>query len=187
MMQLGQLHTWLPESKLFGNPEAVVHRINTDTRTIQEGDLFVALSGVQFDGNAFVEEAIAKGAVAVIAQHGLQAKAVQGIEVVDTKIALGVMAAAWRAQFTLPLIAVTGSNGKTTVTQMIAAILRAHAGLHSLATIGNLNNDIGVPLTLMRLQKEHEIAVVELGMNHPGEIAYLANITKPAVVLVNNA
>ena len=187
MMQLGQLHAWLPDSKLFGNPEAVVHRINTDTRTIQEGDLFVALSGEQFDGNAFVEEAISKGAVAVIAQHGLQAKGAQGIEVVDTKIALGVIAAAWRAQFALPLIAVTGSNGKTTVTQMIAAILHAHAGLHSLATMGNLNNDIGVPLTLMRLQKEHEIAVVELGMNHPGEIAYLANITKPTVVLVNNA
>ena len=187
MIQLGQLHAWLPGSKLFGNPEAVVHRINTDTRTIQVGDLFVALSGEQFDGNAFAEEAIAKGAIAVIAQHGLQAKGVQGVEVVDTKIALGVIAAAWRAQFALPLIAVTGSNGKTTVTQMIAAILHAHAGLHSLATIGNLNNDIGVPLTLMRLQKEHEIAVVELGMNHPGEIAYLANITKPTVVLVNNA
>ena len=187
MMQLGQLHAWLPESKLFGNPEAVVHRINTDTRTIQEGDLFVALSGEQFDGNAFVEEAISKGAVAVIAQHGLRAKGAQGIEVVDTKIALGAIAAAWRAQFALPLIAVTGSNGKTTVTQMIAAILHAHAGLHSLATMGNLNNDIGVPLTLMRLQKEHEIAVVELGMNHPGEIAYLVNITKPTVVLVNNA
>ena len=187
MMQLGQLHAWLPDSKLFGNPEAVVHRIHTDTRTIQKGDLFVALSGGQFDGNAFVEEAISKGAVAVIAQHGLQAKGVQGIEVVDTRIALGVIAAAWRAQFALPLIAVTGSNGKTTVTQMIAAILHAHAGLHSLATMGNLNNDIGVPLTLMRLQKEHEIAVVELGMNHPGEIAYLANIAKPTVVLVNNA
>ena len=187
MIQLGQLHAWLPGSKLFGNPEAVVDRINTDTRTIQVGDLFVALSGEQFDGNAFAEEAIAKGAIAVIAQHGLQAKSVQGVEVVDTKIALGVIAAAWRAQFALPLIAVTGSNGKTTVTQMIAAILHAHAGLHSLATIGNLNNDIGVPLTLMRLQKEHEIAVVELGMNHPGEIAYLANIAKPTVVLVNNA
>lgn len=187
MIQLGQLHAWLPESKLFGSPEAVVHRINTDTRTIQEGDLFVALSGEQFDGNAYVEEAISKGAVAVIAQHGLQAKGVQGIEVADTKIALGVIAAAWRAQFVLPLIAVTGSNGKTTVTQMIAAILHAHAGLHSLATIGNLNNDIGVPLTLMRLKKEHAMAVVELGMNHPSEIAYLANITKPTVVLVNNA
>lgn len=187
MIILGILQNWLEGSQLFGNPETIVERINTDTRTIQPGDLFVALSGDQFDGNAFVEEAKSKGAVAVIAQHGLKEKGVQGLEVADTKIALGTIAANWRAQYELPLIAVTGSNGKTTVTQMLASILNAHAGEASLATVGNLNNDIGVPLTLLRLNESHKIAVVELGMNHPGEIAYLANIAKPTVALVNNA
>jgi UDP-N-acetylmuramoyl-tripeptide--D-alanyl-D-alanine ligase len=187
MITLRQLHAWLEGSRLFGNPDAVITRVHTDTRSIQAGDLFVALSGEQFDGNAFVVEAIAKGAVAVIAQHGLKAKSVQGLEVADTKLALGTIAACWRAQFKLPLIAVTGSNGKTTVTQMIASILRAHAGEASLATVGNLNNDIGVPMTLMRMNAAHNIAVVELGMNHPGEIAYLANMAKPTVALVNNA
>jgi UDP-N-acetylmuramoyl-tripeptide--D-alanyl-D-alanine ligase len=187
MIELGKLHTWVVGSKLFGNAEAMVNRIHTDTRTIQQGDLFVALSGDQFDGSAFVQEAIAKGAVAVVAQHGLKAKGVQGLEVADTKIALGHIAAHWRSQYALPLVAVTGSNGKTTVTQMIASILTAHAGQASLATLGNLNNEIGVPLTLLRLKADHQVAVVELGMNHPGEIAYLANITKPTIVLVNNA
>lgn len=187
MINLGTLRNWLQDSQLFGNPETIFERINTDTRTIQPGDLFVALSGDQFDGNAFVQEAKAKGAVAVIAQHGLKEKDVEGLEVSDTKIALGKIAANWRAQFALPLIAVTGSNGKTTVTQMLASILDAHAGQESLATVGNLNNDIGVPLTLLRLNEGHKIAVVELGMNHPGEIAYLANIAKPTVALVNNA
>lgn len=187
MITLRRLHAWLEGSTLFGNPDAVVKRVHTDTRSIQAGDLFVALSGEQFDGNAFAAEAIAKGAIAVIAQHGLGIKGLQGLQVVDTKLALGKIAANWRAQFHLPMIAVTGSNGKTTVTQMIASILRAHAADASLATVGNLNNDIGVPLTLMRLNKSHNIAVVELGMNHPGEIAYLANIAKPTVVLVNNA
>jgi UDP-N-acetylmuramoyl-tripeptide--D-alanyl-D-alanine ligase len=187
VIKLGKLDAWLVDSKLFGNADTLIKRIHTDTRTIQQGDLFVALSGDQFDGNAFVSEAIAKGAVAVIAQHGLEETGLQGLEVADTKIALGQIAAQWRNQFSLPLIAVTGSNGKTTVTQMIASILAAHADQASLATIGNLNNDIGVPLTLLRLTSEHKVAVVELGMNHPGEIAYLANITRPTVVLVNNA
>lgn len=187
MITLGKLHAWLDGSKLFGNSETIVGRIHTDTRTIQQGDLFVALSGDQFDGNSFVKEAVAKGAVAVIAQHGCDANGIHGLEVPDTKIALGQIAANWRQQYSLPLIAVTGSNGKTTVTQMLASILNVHAGQASLATIGNLNNDIGVPLTLLRLNEGHKIAVVELGMNHPGEIAYLANIAKPTVALVNNA
>ena len=111
-----------------------------------------------------------------------------GIEVDDSKLALASLASAWRAQFNLPLIAVTGSNGKTTVTQMIAAILSAAFGDRSrLATHGNLNNDIGVPLMLWQLKKQHRAAVFELGMNHPGEIAYLAELVRPTVALVNNA
>ena len=187
MITLGKLQTWLGDATLFGDSNAVISRIHTDTRSIQVGDLFVALSGDQFDGNAFQDEAIAKGAIAVLARHGLKEKGLQGLEVPDTKIALGEIAAHWRAQFDIPLIAVTGSNGKTTVTQMIASVLNAHVGHASLATVGNLNNDIGVPLTLLRLKEDHQFAVVELGMNHPGEIAYLANIARPNVVLVNNA
>jgi UDP-N-acetylmuramoyl-tripeptide--D-alanyl-D-alanine ligase len=109
------------------------------------------------------------------------------IEVAHTHAALTQLATGWRAQFSMPLIAVTGSNGKTTVTQMIASILQAAAGEDALATRGNLNNDIGVPLTLLRLRPHHRIAVVELGMNHPGEIEALAAIAQPTVALVNNA
>ena len=105
----------------------------------------------------------------------------------DSRLALGELAAGWRRQFDLPLIAVTGSNGKTTVTQMVASILRAHAGDAAHATQGNLNNDIGVPLTLLGLRSEHRMGVIELGMNHPGEIAYLAGLAQPTVALVNNA
>lgn len=126
-------------------------------------------------------------AAAAIAHGGLEALGLAGIEVPDTTVALGALAAGWRSQFALPLIAVTGSNGKTTVTQMIASILRAHAGDAALATQGNFNNAIGVPLTLFRMTAQHRIGVVELGMNHPGEIDHLARITQPTVALVNNA
>jgi len=105
----------------------------------------------------------------------------------DSRLALGELAAGWRAQMAMPLIAVTGSNGKTTVTQMVASILRAHVGTAAHATVGNLNNDIGVPLTLLALRPHHRISVVELGMNHPGEIAALARMAQPTVALVNNA
>ena len=168
-----------------------LRRVHTDTRTIEPGDLFVALRGERFDGNDFLTEARARGAVAAICQGDadarLQAAGLPGLVVPDAKLALATLATAWRAQLKLPLIAVTGSNGKTTVTQMVAAILRAFKPQACLATQGNLNNDIGVPLTLLRLRVQHEIAVVELGMNHPGEIAILAAITQPTVALVNNA
>jgi UDP-N-acetylmuramoyl-tripeptide--D-alanyl-D-alanine ligase len=165
--------------------------VHTDSRSLQTGDLFVALRGERFDGNDFIAQAKAQGAVAVVCEASGEALALaQGLPalvVPDARIALGELAAGWRAQFTLPLIAVTGSNGKTTVTQMIASILRAHAGDDALSTQGNLNNDIGVPLTLFNLRAHHRIAVVELGMNHPGEIAYLSQLARPTVALVNNA
>src|SRR6185295_17272029 len=110
-----------------------------------------------------------------------------GLQVADPLAALQQLATAWRARYTLPLVAVTGSNGKTTVTQMIASILRAAHSDGALATAGNLNNHIGVPLTVLRLNAAHRAAVVELGMNHPGEIGELAAIAKPTVALVNNA
>lgn len=191
MMTLQQafdlLHARIPAARLVGGGATPLARVHTDTRTLQAGDLFVALKGERFDANTFLPQAGAAGAAAAIAHGGLQAAGLPGIEVPDTLAALGALAAGWRAQFDLPLIAVTGSNGKTTVTQMLAAVLRAYKGDAALATQGNFNNDVGLPLTLLRLAATHQAAVVELGMNHPGEIAYLADITRPSVALVNNA
>ncbi|HXD42882.1 MAG TPA: UDP-N-acetylmuramoyl-tripeptide--D-alanyl-D-alanine ligase [Ramlibacter sp.] len=187
MFTLAQALPWIPSGTLVGDGGVVVERVHSDTRTLQPGDLFVALKGERFDANDFLADAQAKGAVAAIAHRGKLPPGVPGIEVDDTKLALGSLAAAWRTLFALPVIAVTGSNGKTTVTQMIASILRAWQPDAMLATQGNFNNDIGLPLQLLRLRSEHRIAVLELGMNHPGEIAYLAGIARPTVALVNNA
>ena len=184
---LQQAHGWLPGSTLVGDGNLAVRRVHSDTRTLQPGDLFVAIQGERFDANDFLADARNKGAVATLAHRGRIPAGFAGLEVDDSKLALGRLAAAWRAQFQLPLIAVTGSNGKTTVTQMIASILRAWQPQATLATQGNLNNDIGLPLTLLRLDATHRVAVIELGMNHPGEIAYLAKIARPTVALVNNA
>lgn len=190
MMTIARAVQWLSEARLQGDGNTPVVRVHTDTRTIESGDLFVALKGERFDANVFLQEAQQRGAAAVLCHPGA-GRGVVGlpcIEVPDTKVALGELARGWRAQFTLPLIAVTGSNGKTTVTQMLASILEAYQpDGRSLATRGNLNNDIGVPLTLLRLRPQHQIAVVELGMNHPGEIATLAAMAQPTVALVNNA
>jgi UDP-N-acetylmuramoyl-tripeptide--D-alanyl-D-alanine ligase len=187
MMSLQQALGWLPSARLVGDGQVRVSRVHTDTRSLQAGDLFVALRGERFDAHEFLPRAGAQGAVAAIAQHGLLEAGLPGLEVADTRLALGQLAAGWRAQFDLPLIAVTGSNGKTTVTQMVAEVLRAWKPDAAFSTEGNLNNDIGVPLTLLRLRASHQVGVVELGMNHPGEIAYLAAIAKPTVALVNNA
>lgn len=169
-------------------------RVHTDTRSLQPGDLFVALRGERFDAHDYLAQARAAGAIgAVVVGKALaqpHPQALQGwplIEVDDTLQALGHLAGAWRDRFTGPVLAVTGSNGKTTVTQMLASVLQAHWPHASLATQGNFNNEIGLPLTLLRLRAEHQAAVVELGMNHPGEIARLAAITKPTVAMVNNA
>ena len=189
MMTLQQASQWLPEALLVGDGTAMLQRVHTDTRSIEPGDLFVAIKGERFDANDFLAEAKAKGAVAALchSQAQLAQAGLPGLVVADTKLALGQLASGWRSQFRLPLMAVTGSNGKTTVTQMIAAILRAYVPDSMLATQGNFNNDIGLPLTLLRLRASHKIAVVELGMNHPGEIALLADMARPTVALVNNA
>jgi UDP-N-acetylmuramoyl-tripeptide--D-alanyl-D-alanine ligase len=187
MFTLEQALAWIPGGTLAGDGAVPVDRVHSDTRTLQGGDLFVALKGERFDANDLLAEAQAKGAAAAIAHRGKLSSSFPGIEVDDTKLALGSLAAHWRAQFALPLIAVTGSNGKTTVTQMIASILLAWQPDAMLATQGNFNNDIGLPLQLLRLRASHRVAVLELGMNHPGEIAYLAGICRPTVALVNNA
>lgn len=191
MMTLNQalalIQPLIPHARLVGDGQTLVTRVHTDTRSLQAGDFFVALKGERFDANDFLAQAKDSGAAAALAHGGLAEAGLAGIEVDDSLAALGALGAAWRAQFALPLIAVTGSNGKTTVTQMIAAILTAQVGDAALATRGNFNNDIGVPLTLLRLTPAHRLAVVELGMNHPGEIAQLAQMARPTVALVNNA
>jgi len=191
MMTLAQAHALLPSSALVGDGAVRIRRVHSDTRTLQPGDLFVALKGERFDAHDFLASAGQAGAVAALAERGLEEAGLPGLQVADTRRALGELAAAWRARCHLPLIAVTGSNGKTTVTQMIAAILEAWLGDDAFSTRGNLNNDIGVPLTLLRLRQDdeawHRAGVVELGMNHVGEIAQLAAIAAPTVALVNNA
>jgi len=198
LMTLAQVQQWLQAASggqsvvLHGAPSTAITRVHTDSRTLEPGDLFVALRGDKYDANDFLQQAQERGASALLCHSGLPAsqypQGLPRIEVADSTLALGQLAQAWRAQFSLPLIAVTGSNGKTTVTQMIAAILQAHApDGAALATQGNLNNAIGVPLTLLRLRATHRFAVVELGMNHPGEIAQLAAMAQPTVALVNNA
>ncbi|MFM1980824.1 MAG: hypothetical protein RLZ68_2089 [Pseudomonadota bacterium] len=192
MMSLEQAAQWLTGARLAGDAGLRPLRVHTDTRSIEPGDLFVALKGERYDANDFLHEAQQRGAVAVVCHAGLSLDkypdGLARIEVANTSTALQQLATGWRQQFALPLIAVTGSNGKTTVTQMVASILDAYCpDSTSLATRGNLNNDIGVPLTLLRLRASHRMAVVELGMNHPGEIAVLAAMAQPTVALVNNA
>ena len=188
MHGLGELLGSLPGARAVGDVAPLAPlRVHTDTRTLQAGDLFVALRGERFDAHDFLPQAAAAGAVGALAEHGLGAAGLSGVEVPDSRTALGALATAWRARWSGGLIAVTGSNGKTTVTQMTAAILRAAVGEAALATHGNLNNDIGVPLTLLRLRPSHRLAVVELGMSHPGEIDHLAAMAQPTVALVNNA
>lgn len=162
--------------------------VSTDSRNLASGDLFVALRGERFDAHDFLSELDTSVVSAVIAERIPDSFAVPALIVPDTRKALGEIAHYWRRQFGLPLIGVTGSNGKTTVKEMIAAILEAAFGEGQyLATRGNFNNEIGVPLTLMRLHADCKAAVIELGMNHPGEIAVLSAIAAPSVGLVNNA
>jgi len=163
--------------------------VSTDSRSLARGELFVALRGERFDGHEFLAAAAARGAAAALVVTGYRGTYPLPVAIVeDTKRALGDLARQWRARFTPALVAVTGSNGKTTVKEMLAAILRRHADERAvLATTGNLNNDIGVPLTLLRLRPEHRWCAIELGMNHRGEIAYLASLAAPSVAMVNNA
>ena len=168
--------------------DAAFEGVSTDSRTVQAGALFVALRGEIFDAHDFLDQVAARNVAAVVVEKLPESFPLPALVVPDTLVALGRIGNAWRSQFDIPVIGVTGSNGKTTVKEMIASILGAAFGEDArLATQGNLNNEIGVPLTVMRLTSAHKAAVVELGMNHPGEIARLAAIAAPTVALVNNA
>ncbi len=188
MMDLGEAARALAGT--LEGPPLPFSGVTTDSRAVTAGDLFVALKGERFDGHGYVEEAIRRGAAAALTSRRVDSGVpLAQVVVADTRLALGRLAALWRARFAVPLVALTGSNGKTTVKDMLAAIFAAHWGSAEsvLATAGNLNNDIGMPLTLLRLRVHHRCAVIEMGMNHEGEIDYLTRIARPTVALVNNA
>lgn len=186
MMKLSQAAA-LAQGRLIG-ADGEARRVITDSRQAQPGDLFVALTGERFDAHAFVADVVAKGAAALV-RDGFELAGASLIQAGDdTRLALGRLAAGWRETQPAVCIGVTGSNGKTTVKEMLAAILRAHAGSEAvLATAGNFNNDIGLPLTLLQLKPQHRYAVIEMGMNHHGELRYLTGLVRPRVALVNNA
>lgn len=166
----------------------IFNSVTTDSRAMTAGQLFVALRGERFDGHDFLGDAQQAGvAAALISRREAVPPGLPVIEVSDTRLALGSLAAAWRRRFSIPVIGITGSNGKTTTKEMVAAILRAAFGPAVLATQGNLNNDIGLPLTLLRMTPEDRAAVIEMGMNHPGEIDYLAALASPTAAVVTNA
>ena len=162
---------------------------STDTRTLKDKELFIALRGENFDGHDYIDKAKAAGASAVLVEgkqdasgSSMEPFTVPSIVVKNTRHAMGELARNWRASFPVPLVAITGSNGKTTVKEMLAAILSCKASV--LATQGNFNNDIGVPLTLFGLGDEHQYAVIEMGANHPGEIEWLSEIAQPTVAVI---
>ena len=159
--------------------------LSTDTRSLETDNLFVALRGPRFNGADYLDQARERGAVAALVSHDCRSAALPLLAVDDSRLALGRLAAHWRGRFSIPVVGITGSNGKTTVKEMTAAILGRRGPV--LVTRGNLNNDIGVPLTLARLGLEHGTAVVEMGANHHSEIAYLTGLAQPSVGVVNNA
>ena len=162
--------------------------VSTDSRSAAPGTLFVALRGEKFDAHDFLATLAERGVAAVVVERIAADCSLPALVVPDTRLALAAIARHWRRQFSLPVIGVTGSNGKTTVKEMLSSIFSAALGADRfLATRGNLNNDIGVPLTVLRLHAGCRAAVIELGMNHPGEIATLAGIAQPTLGLVNNA
>jgi UDP-N-acetylmuramoyl-tripeptide--D-alanyl-D-alanine ligase len=184
---------WLSEvakavnGQLLGD-DVQVDSVGSDSRNIMKNQLFIAINGDHFDGNTFAAEAIKQGASAVlVSDKTCQAR--PAILVKESILALGALAKSWRDTFTLPVIAITGSNGKTTVKEMLTSILKATCKQPDavLATVGNLNNHIGMPMTLLKIRKQHAFAVIEMGMNHLGEIDYLTRIAQPTVAVINNA
>lgn len=185
-LRLSQLVAPL-SAELIGHDVAFA-AVSTDSRAINRGQLFIALSGPRFDGHAYLGEVAAKGAVAALVERHVADVALPQVVVADTRIALGQLGALNRAAFAGPLVAITGSSGKTSVKEMLASILRAAYGADAvLATRGNLNNDLGAPLTLLELAPQHQAAVIELGASRLGEIAYTVSLARPDVSLITNA
>ena len=173
MMRLSEI-ALATKGQLLG-ADVEIKSVGTDSRAIQDQQLFVALKGENFDGHDYAAQSLQKGAAALLVSTNVASPAVL---VKDTRLASGELAAHWRQKFSMPVVAITGSNGKTTVKEMLASILKVAAGADEkvLATQGNLNNDIGLPLTMLNLNQQHEFAVLEMGMNHRGEIRYLTHL-----------
>lgn len=186
-LTLAQIAEWLQADlqavSLETAQQLPIERVERDSRAVQTGDLFLALKGERFDAHEFVPQVAGKASAALVA-HPIDA-AIPQVLVPDVRLALGQLAKAWREKFNNPVIGLTGSNGKTTLKEMLTAILSQHG--QTLATIGNLNNDIGVPLTLLRLRATDQFAVIEMGANHFGEIDYLTHLALPNVAILNNA
>jgi UDP-N-acetylmuramoyl-tripeptide--D-alanyl-D-alanine ligase len=188
MFSLREAAALIPGATVIGDDSVTFERVSTDSRSAGPGDLFVAIKGERFDAHDFLADVAARNVTAALVSRAPQDWNVPALRVRDTRVGLGALARGWRRKFGMPLVAVTGSNGKTTVKEMIASIFAAAVGADArLATAGNFNNDIGLPLTLFRLNAAHRLAVVELGMNHPGETSLLAKIAEPTVAVVNNA
>lgn len=168
--------------KLIG-VDTEVNAVSIDSRKVENDHLFIAIKGDRFDAHDFVNGLVGKTAGALVSKQ-IDCDLPQ-VVVEDTKLALAALAKEWRKQFKKPVIGLTGSNGKTTLKEMTAAILSQHSKV--LATLGNLNNDIGMPLTLLRLRDEHDYAVIEMGANHFGEIDFLTHICQPDIAVINNA
>lgn len=183
MFQLSVLPEVLSATATSALADVTVTGISIDSRTTKPGDLFFAITGLQFDGHDFIEQAIINGAIAIVATREI-ITTVPVIYVPETKIALGQLATWWRQKFQIPIVGVTGSCGKTSTKAIIAHILALKGEV--LATEGTLNNDIGVPLTLLRLRDFHQSAVIEMGANHLGEIAYLTSLVRPTTAVITN-
>lgn len=188
MFSLREAAALIPGATVLGDDSVAFEHVSTDSRTAGPRDLFVALKGDRFDAHDFLPDVAKRQIAAALLTRTPDGWTLPALKVADTRAALGALARGWRRRFTMPLVAVTGSNGKTTVKEMIASIFAAAVGEPArLATAGNFNNDIGLPLTLFRLSGAHQLAVVELGMNHPGETSLLGKIAEPTVAVVNNA
>jgi len=194
MSNLAQIHAMLPGSQLINISGAdaqqlTISKVGSDSRQISTGELFIALSGERFDAHNFLLDVAKAGAsAALISKQEKCPENLAAICVTDTRDGLATLAKAWRMKHSIPVALVTGSNGKTTVKEMIASIFKAAVGdERTLVTKGNLNNAIGLPLTLLRMRSSDRLAVIELGMNHPGETAQLADIAAANIALINNA
>ncbi len=173
----------------LGGPDVRFAGVSTDSRSIGRGELFVAIRGERFDGHEFIGTAGERGASAAMVDERFRLRPpLPAVIVEDTRKALGRLGRYWRKRFSPVVIGIAGANGKTTTKEMLASILRAHAGAAAvLATKGNLNTDIGVPMTVLQLNDPHRYCAIELGMNHPGEIEWLAGIAQPTIAVVTNA
>lgn len=188
-MSLAQAASLLGATCTSSTTDVIFQGMSIDTRTLTQGSLFIAIPGTRVDGHDFIEQAKAHGASAALVTHPVETD-LPLIMVEDVVDAIGKLASHWRNQFDIPMVAVTGSNGKTTLKNMIANIMIAACDGNNnevLATQGTLNNHFGLPLTLARLNKNHRYGVIEMGMNHFGEIAYLSKLTQPTVAVINNA